>query len=75
MHYRAYDFNEVVHLAPYKGSTLPECHSPDVEQPVDDGAPLLSVMFLPHDTPLTCVKCIAIEAASANKANEDDDDA
>lgn len=73
MSYRAYDFNQVVHLTPYKGASLPLCFAADEADHTQE-APLMSPMFLSVDTPLSCVKCIAIEASSANEANEANED-
>jgi hypothetical protein len=61
MRSRAYDLTEIVHLTPYKGAQLPSCFVADESDETKE-MPLLSPMFLPSDTPVTCVKCISIEA-------------
>lgn len=74
---RAYDQNLVVHLADYKGAVFPSCvplmDALEIEG-LHTGGPMLSPMFLPKETPLSCMRCIAleVETAAANKADADD---
>lgn len=70
---RAYDANGVVHLTPYKGSLLPSCFAAD-EADENQEATHTSPMFLPRDTPITCVRCLMIEAEVAREPPDDDTD-
>lgn len=70
MRSRAYDKNEVVHLTPWKGATIPSC----CVDGVNDEVLFLSPMFLPNDVPLTCVKCIAIEVRLKQEAEAEAED-
>ncbi len=72
MNSRAYDANGVVHLTPYKGAPLPSCfvaeEADEAQEPTRT-----SPMFLPRDTPITCVRCLMIEVEMANAPPESDD--
>lgn len=70
MRSRAYDENGVVHLTEFKGSQMPSCTPLDV---IEESPIVLSPMFLPADVPLSCVKCIAIEAEHKQETEDDDD--
>ena len=60
MQSKAYDQSGIVHMTPHKGALLPSCFQASIADETQE-VRHVSAMFLPKETPITCVQCLIIE--------------